>query len=378
MAKQTSTRLRVARDRARAGFFAFLAALPAVAAIVGVIYLAGRLVLESKPEDYSEDGGYLVLGILALFGFLFVVVARWTYDAVQAALTPSRVQAMWLRRFQSESGDAFRTSRVIDRLARYGVSALTLQDRDVQLSFEQRRNRLAPIFWLLFIPITALVIYGATQGFEAAKADLLDMPSARTLEEGVGQIFQVFIGTIVVALVWILSMVFGVMLTILAVMGIAAISGPVGAMFSKGRDDYKSLPRRLQRISRGRRQGGATVVRIGDAHWREAVQSSLAAVDVSIIDLTSVSEHLLWEINEAVRAGGAPSLVFICRAGEDGATRLSPEAQQALRAALGREPGPAEVVFYPTHRKADAKKFAAELRDAIYVAADSRKATQGA
>lgn len=119
-------------------------------------------------------------------------------------------------------------------------------------------------------------------------------------------------------------------------------------------------------------------MRIGDAHWREAVQSSLAAVDVSIIDLTSVSEHLLWEINEAVRAGGAPSLVFICRAGEDGATRLSPEAQQALRAALGREPGPAEVVFYPTHRKADSKRFAAELRDAIYVAADSRRAAQGA
>lgn len=378
MAKQMSTRLRVARDRARAGFFAFLASLPAIAAIAGVIYVAARLILESKPEDYAEDGGYLVLGILALFGFLFVVVARWTYDAVQANLTPSRVQAMWLRRFQSESGDTFRTSRVIDRLARYGVSALTLQDRDVQLSFEQRRNRLAPIFWLLFIPITALVIYLANQGFEAAKADLLDMPTARNLEEGVGQIFQVFIGTIVIAMVWILSMVFGVMLTILAVMGIAAVSGPIGAMFSKGRDDYKSLPRTLQRIGRGKRQGGATIVRIGNNHWREAVQSSLAAVDVSIIDLTNVSEHIMWEINEAVRACGAPSLVFICRAGEDGATRLGPEAQQALRAALGREPGPAEVVFYPAQRKANAKKFAAELRDAIYVAADGRKAAQGA
>lgn len=376
MGRPTSTRLRVARDRAVAGVVAFAASLPAIAAAVVMGYVALGVVLEAEPGQWREDGGVLILLILAVFAILFLIVARWTFDAVRAALTPQRVQAMWLRRFQSERGDVFRTSRVIDRLSRHGVSALTLQDRDVQLSFEQRRNRLAPMFWLLFIPITALVVFLANQGFEAAKADLLDMPTARNLEEGVGQILQVFVGTIVVAMVWILSLVFGILLTVLAVMGVAAISGPVGAMFSKGRDDYKSLPRTLRRISRGNRQGGATIVRIGDANWRNAVQASLAAVDVSIVDLSSVSQHIAWEIDEAVRACGAPSLVFIAGAGEDGARALSAEAAQVLRDALGREPGPADVVYYPADRRSDAKPFARDLREAIYIAADSRRAGQ--
>ena len=137
-----STSARIARDRGVSGFFAFLASIPALIAIGGLIY-AGYDLVTDQSEDLSKDGGFVLIALLALFAFLFFIVARWTYDAVQAGLTPQRVQAMWLRRFQSENGDAFRTSRVIDRLSRFGVSALTLQDRDVQLSFEQRRNRLA-------------------------------------------------------------------------------------------------------------------------------------------------------------------------------------------------------------------------------------------
>ena len=172
-----STSARISRDRGVSGFIAFIASLPALAAIAGLIYIGYSLVTDPS-ENLNDDGGYVLLGMLALFAFLFFIVARWTYDAVQAGLTPQRVQAMWLRRFQSENGDAFRTSRVIDRLSRYGVSALTLQDRDVQLSFEQRRNRLAPMFWLLFIPIAALITYAVFTGWQNAQTDIMDLPPA--------------------------------------------------------------------------------------------------------------------------------------------------------------------------------------------------------
>lgn len=363
----TSTSARIARDRGVSGFFAFIASLPALAAIAGLIYVGYSMVTDQR-EDLAQENGYLVLVILGLFAFLFFIVARWTYDAVQAALTPQRVQAMWLRRFQSENGDAFRTSRVIDRLSRFGVSALTLQDRDVQLSFEQRRNRLAPMFWLLFIPLTVLMAYIIWQAWVGARADIMDLPPAETLQQGIGNIFGAFFALLAVGVILIAGLFFGVMATLVIVMILAAISGPIGAIFSRNRDDFRGLPRLLERLGRGKGRRGASIVRISDSNWREAVSSSLGAVDVAIIDLTNVSEHVAWEIGEAVKAVGAQGLVFICCEG----STLSNEARAAVRGALGREPG--NVVFYPAKRGGDAKRFTKALRESIYDAADLRGA----
>ncbi|MCA8885726.1 MAG: hypothetical protein R3C31_07090 [Hyphomonadaceae bacterium] len=362
-----STSARIARDRGVSGFFAFLASLPPLAAIVGLLYLGYEVVTDQR-EDLRADGGYLMIALLALFAFLFFIVARWTYDAVQAGLTPQRVQAMWLRRFQSESGDAFRTSRVVDRLSRHGISALTLQDRDVQLSFEQRRNRLAPMFWLLFLPVAGALVYLIYQGWLSAQADIMDMPRAETLQQGIGQIFGAFFALIVVAILLVVGVFFGVMATLVVVMLLAAISGPIGAMFSRNRDDFKSLPRLLDRLQRGKGRRGASIVRISDANWREAVASSLAAVDVAIIDLTNVSENVAWEIGEAVRNVTPSGLVFICSEG----SQLSNEARVAVRDALGREPS--NVVYYPSKRGGKATRFARALREQIYDAADLRGA----
>jgi hypothetical protein len=363
----TSTSARIARDRGVSGFFAFIASLPAVAAMLGLLYVGFR-VLTDPEQDLSQENGYLVIALIALFAFLFFIVARWTYDAVQAGLTPQRVQAMWLRRFQSERGNAFRTSRVIDRLSRHGISALTLQDRDVQLSFEQRRNRLAPVFWLLFIPIALLLAYSIWQAWIGARADIMDLPPAETFQQGVGQIFGAFIGLIAIALIMVAALVFGIMATLVVVMLIAALSGPIGAMFSKSRDDFRSLPKLLRRIERGKGRRGAEIVRISDANWREAVCSSLSAVDVAIIDLTDVSDHVAWEIGEAVKACGPSGLVFIC-SGSKG-VGLTDAARAAVRHALGRDPG--NVVFYPARRSGDAEHFARALRKQIYEAADRR------
>lgn len=357
---------RIARDRGVAGFFAFLASLPPTAAALGMLYV-GYLVL-ANPDDMSQSSIWVWLAFIALFAFLFWIVARWTYDAVHASLTPQRVQAMWLRRFQSESGSAFRTSRVIDRLSRYGVAALTLQDRDVQLSFEQRRNRLAPMFWLLFIPLALAIAYLVWQGWQSAQADIMDLPPAQDLQTGIGQVFGAFIALIVVGILMMVGLILAVLAAVLAVMLVAALAGPLGAMLSHGRDDFRRLPRLLDRIGRGKGQRGAAIVRVSDKHWREAVCASLAAVDVAIIDVSDVSEHVAWEIGEAVKACGAAALVFIRR--EDAA--FTDKAKAAVQAALGRTPR--HIVTYPGSRGGDAERFAHQLRRHIYEAADMRHA----
>jgi hypothetical protein len=369
MARHDSVAKRISRDRGVANFFAFIAALPAIA-IIGVLAYLAYGVITGPREELASDGGYVLLGISAVFIVLFFIVARWTFDAVRAALTPQRVQAMWLRRFQAESGDTFRTSREIDRLSRHGIAALTLQDRDVQLSFEQRRNRLAPMFWLLFIPLTALLAFALWQGWQGAVEDVANRPQAEGLQEAIGQFFGGFFALLVIGMLLIVGLFFGVLACAAAVMLFAALAGPIGAMFRGKRDDHPRLPGLLKRIGDGKGPRGASIVRISDEHWRDAVTSSLAAVDVAIIDLTNVSEHVAWEIAEAAKACSTSGLVFICRDGAE----LSDAAKMAVRSALGREH--IHVVQYPERRGANGAAFARDLREQIYNAADLRQARQ--
>jgi hypothetical protein len=370
MVRTISISQRIAQDRGGAGFWALLASLPAIAAMGGFIYL-GYLAL-STPEDLAEDNGYIWLGATVVFAFMFFSVARWTYDAVRSGLTPQRVQAMWLRRFQAEKGDAFRTSRVIDRLSRDGISAITLQDRDVRLSFEQRRNRLAPVFWFFFAPIALLFGYLGFGAYRQAEIDFANRESVAsdTFAQAIGRAFGEALGY-AFEIVLIIAVFSGaVLLSALLFFLVASLVGPIGAMFSGKGDEFRTLPRLLERLKHGRGRRGASIVRISDEHWREAVTSSLGAVDVAIIDLSDVTEHVAWEVGEAVRACGRQGLVFICR--KD--VRLSEAARAAVRNALGREP--THIISYPAKRGGDAEKFARALREQICSAADLRAATK--
>jgi hypothetical protein len=370
MVRTISISQRIAQDRGGASFWAFVASLPAVAAVLGLLYL-GYLEL-SDPENLAEDNGYIWLGAIALFAFLFFSVARWTYDAVRAGLTPQRVQAMWLRRFQAEKGDAFRTSRVIDRLSRDGISAITLQDRDVRLSFEQRRNRLAPTFWLFFVPIALGLSYLGYVSVQQAQESFAnqELPETANIIEALVQAFVLALAQGAMLAMIIAVFVLAVMAAALLFFLVAALAGPIGAMFSGKGDEFRTLPRLLERLRRGKGRRGASIVRISDAHWRDAVTSSLGAVDVAIIDLSDVTDNVAWEVGEAVKACGRTGLVFICRKG----VKLPESARAAVRNALGREP--THIVSYPAKRGGDAEKFARALREQICSAADLRAATR--
>lgn len=123
----SSIRTRIVHDRKRASVFACLAIVLIAAVFTVFLYVA------SFVTQYL--GRFYFTVVASGTVFFCAVVARWNFEFVSARLIRQRIQAMWLRRFQAEGGRAFRTSRVVDRLARYGISTLTLQDRDVQAFF---------------------------------------------------------------------------------------------------------------------------------------------------------------------------------------------------------------------------------------------------
>ena len=253
----SSIRTRIVRDRKRAGVFACLAIVLIAAVFTVFLYVA------SFVTQYL--GRFYFTVVASGTVFFCAVVARWNFEFVRARLIRQRIQAMWLRRFQAEGGRAFRTSRVVDRLARYGISTLTLQDRDVRLSLEQRHQRLAPILWALSIPLTtglALVSFSLWQAaFRSTSADGF---------QELGALFAAFEGLLFVAVI------------LAGAMSIASIAGPIETFFFRHRDDYAKLPRLVRRVTAGRRQRGAVVLRISDDHWRDAVTTALRAVDVAI------------------------------------------------------------------------------------------------
>ena len=362
----------IARDRGAARFWAFLASLP-VWAFAALCIGAAVYVVVSEDSGDDHASALIVAGVVLVFAFLVTILARWTFSAVRAGLTPQRLQVMWLRRFQSESGTAFRTSRVIDRLARHGVSALTLQDRDVQLSFEQRRNRLAPVFWVLFLPIAAMGGFASWSGWNEVQRQAESWrPDAANFGEAIGQAIGHALATAIVLVLIIAIALIAFMAATLVIMTLAALAGPIGAALSRNRDDYARLPKLLRRIMDGKRKG-ATVLRISDTHWRDAVSTSLRSVDVAIIDLSNVSANIAWEIGEAVQAIGAEQIVFICQ--DTGIQALPQEAVGYVRAALGRPPS--GVVFYPATRRREkrgAERFSRALCEAIFAAVDDKPA----
>ena len=352
---------RVARDGFFASLFAFLVSAPIIFAGGAVIVAAIGSAMEQQSKG---DGDAVTAGMLiVLIGVLLLVVARWTFDSVRAALMRQRVQAMWLRRFQSERG-AFRTSRVIDRLSRYGVSAITLQDRDVQLSIEQRRNRLAPVFWILFIPLVLFLGFAVWTSWENLQQQTINAPTPDNFRDAIGHALGSFLVLIFMALVLAAVFLLGFGATVIIVMLIALLAGPIGTLFSRNRDDYPKLPKLLARIERGKRPRGSTVLRISDANWRDAVTSSLGVADVAIIDLSNVTDHIIWEIGQAVAACGPEGLVFIS------STAPTQQASAAVRAATGRDT--IDIVQYPQKRGKSPKRFAKALRRRIYAAADAR------
>lgn len=386
-------RERIMRERGRARVLATLLSLPLflmpVWGLFGAAY--GAFLDPPEGENPFQVLALVVLVISPVLGLL-TLVAVWTWRALFAFFTPPRMQVMWLRRFQAEGPGAFRVSQHIDRLARHGVGSLTLQDRDVTLSWEQRRARMAPAFWVIFIPAAAatawLFVAVIEPSLRQAMDDRMAQWTAQQAELGPGGILIGIIGgffmVIVNAFVFLLGLVFSILAAttgvLVATVAAAWLSGPVGAMLGSKRDDFPGLAGLMERIAKGRRPRGATIIRIRDENWREAVRMGIAGVDAVIIDVSDVTDAIAWEICQALDRAGRGRIVFLAR-DDAHQPRLSPAAGTMVQDALG---GPLDIsaaIRYPASRKSPgsrAREFGRRLREAVYAAAAAPRGREGA
>lgn len=340
---------RVRSDRWMANIAATLAAAPLIVIAVAMLVQFARFHLIPPLQESSLGFAYVPIAALTL-GF----AGGWVFVAVRSAMTPQRVQAIWLRRFSSEGGARFATSRAIDGLSRQGISALTLQDRDVRLSWQQRRNRIGPTFLALYTTVVAAIFaYGLYVRWTWAQAGT-----------------QPFLGDLGLVLG---GVAFGLVAAV-PTLALALAVGPIGAMLTRERDDFKKLPAILARVQDGK-QRGATVVRVKDENWQSAVSQGLNAVDIAILDLSDVSESISWEFAQAMEVMGRDGLVFICRTHETRGAHLPDEARRVFDAAKVEPPRPTDLIFYPAQRASSwaSRAFEAALANAIYAAFDSRQ-----
>lgn len=309
---------------------------------------------------FGPSNGFKKFGTLdnhiAYFGAVSLIIgisSFWvgfqTRRALRMRFTSKRVRLLWLRPFRLEGRGGFQTSRVIDRLPQSGILPLTLQDVDMRLSLEQIRHRRAGRFWfLVLLQILAILFLFYRYA-----------PSEWWSFDGFIILLVLFIlGPLLLLLFW-----FGPLFLL------AAMEAGARLLPSLWRDDFRHLNRTLKRIQSGRWSAGAIVMRVRDEHWRETVTRSLVVADVILIDVTRLSENVLWELKQLDNLDPPPRLLFMCR--ED---RREEEAnlRQEIESVLRHPFDP--FVFYPSRRGRDTT-FAKALVAAIFntVGQDLRK-----
>jgi hypothetical protein len=113
---------------------------------------------------------------------------------------------------------------------------------------------------------------------------------------------------------------------------------------------------RQRRGNRG--DDSVLIVRCQDSFWRDIVQLCLRFASALVIDVTEVSDNVIWELKTALRLM-APESITLVRGLRDSESAGLPRAvQEALVAELGaEESGRVQRFFYPQRaRKLDYRK----------------------
>ncbi len=137
--------------------------------------------------------------------------------------------------------------------------------------------------------------------------------------------------------------------TLYFVVGVLAVSLPFMHAFFKRRrralgtfrldkqDSVEEVQDFLRRIKSGRSRtaGGVAVFRIAIPQWREVIAAALRHADVVIIDVSILSEHLLWELEQTKARLRGRQLILSCRIVPGGAYELPEDVRAKLASTVG-------------------------------------------
>jgi hypothetical protein len=224
---------------------------------------------------------------------------------------------VWLRRFHVKRGGGLRFNELLVAACQGLGFPLTVQDTTVRSSDAEVTPRFLPYLFLWSIWLTAMVM-------------------------GLGKEFPI---------IMMISFLVGIVLSFLMFF----LGGRIGYHhlddLLQGREQTLHL---IQEIRERRGQHGddsVLILRCQDHFWRDVVQFCLENASAVVIDVTEVSENVIWELNTALHLLAPQSIILACGLGAGAAEELPGDALVALAAELGTDgSNRVQQFFYPQYK----------------------------
>jgi hypothetical protein len=250
-------------------------------------------------------------GVTSIFGMiLLVAIAPFRGDRL----------VLWLRRFHIRHPRGLRFDRLL-RVACAGFGfPLTVQD-----STFRRSHSIAISMSTLFNPLILMVSASVAVAFY----DVLGRPNKS------------------IPLVLLLFFVLYLPLSLLAYLRLACIYlNPANA-----RKKSLRLIHKIQNLICWH-GGGMYIVKCWDSFWRETIELFLNSTSVAVVDVTEISDNVIWELETALRLIGPESIVVAYGVAEGAAQEIPLPLRDQLSNRLGSEwLARAQPFFYPLDRK---------------------------
>jgi hypothetical protein len=276
---------------------------------------------------------FLAMAYFKIYGPGVALIFAMILFAAAAPLKGDRL-VLWLRRFHVRHPRGVHFERLLWGACAVLSFPLTVQDSTIKRSSEMAISKLN-----LFSPLLLIVSAVATVIFY----DVIGRPDEHIV------LMLLFFGVLYLSLSW------------LAYLKLGCINlSPANA-----RKKTLRLIRKIQ-TRNGWHIGGSFVLRCGDSFWRETIELLLNSASVAVIDVTEISDNVIWELETARRLIGSESIVVAYGVAE-GAAKEIPLAQlEQLSGRLGSEwLARAQPFFYPLGRNQLGKSGWGTRRDLV-------------
>jgi hypothetical protein len=241
---------------------------------------------------------------------------------------------VWLRKFRPERANRIRFHRALGSASLGLLCPVTIQDASFSVSYLSafhRRLVLAPV---------GIVLFGAGTLALAFPAYALTHSTALVA---------------VIVIIWYVAFWFGVYRFVRRA-GFTAL---------RGGDGRAKADARLRALRAGRALPwvGVEVLRCEDELWKDVVDDALHQARVAIIDVTEPSEHIYWELRQALEHLGEAHVIPVAEAGAD-LTHVTEAAPDIDATWLDRNlvTYPAKQAFPGPARAAQIRKLHKQLR----------------
>jgi hypothetical protein len=231
----------------------------------------------------------------------------------QVAVTPADLRGdklvVWLRRFHRRRPKGLRFDQLLISSCKGLGIPLTVQDSSFKSSFDEAMPRLEVPLFIWSCVLTAWLV-----GF---------------IKPPVAVLLAIFVFPILIFL-W------------------AGRAGYHDLAPETAREETLGLIREIRERRGKHGDDSVLIVRCQDSFWRDIVQLSLRNASSAVIDVTEISENVIWELKTALREMAPESITLACGFGQYDEPQLPREVQETLAAELGADgPGRVQKFYYP-------------------------------